>query len=174
MPILRPAPSWSVLLRRRVTVSPSLPNVQSSTSKPTSSDRRNAPANPSNISARSRAPISPASAASTIARMSSVSVGDLGAVAVPSVRRMPLIGIDHDHRRALLARHDRGRQARGSCPDDDHIDDLVKMNLAASALCGGLFGQDGCTGANGCALLEEISAANRTRLFVRHLLCDLS
>jgi len=72
--------------------------------------------------------------------MSSVSVGDLGAVAVPSVRRMPLIGIDHDHRRALLARHDRGRQARGSCPDDDHIDDLVKMNLAASALCGGLSG----------------------------------
>ncbi len=62
----------------RVTVSPSLPKAQSAMSKPTSSERRNAPANPSRISARSRAPIKPASAASTIARISSVSVGAFG------------------------------------------------------------------------------------------------
>jgi hypothetical protein len=44
MPTLRPAPSWSVLLLRIVTVSPSLPKAQSEMSKPTSSDLRNAPA----------------------------------------------------------------------------------------------------------------------------------
>ena len=51
-----------------------------------------------------------------------------------------VVRIDHDHRRTLLARHYRGRQARGSRPDDDHIDDLVILNLPASALCGGLSG----------------------------------
>ena len=50
------------------------------------------------------------------------------------------IGIDHDYRRTLVARHDRGRQPRGSCAGDDHISDPVKTNLAAPALCGGLSG----------------------------------
>src|ERR1035441_6677944 len=43
IPILRPTPSWSTFDRRNVTVRPSLPKTQSSTSSPTSSDRRNAP-----------------------------------------------------------------------------------------------------------------------------------
>jgi len=72
-----------------VIISPSLPNAQSSTSSPTSSERRNAPANPGRINARSRTPISPASVTSTIARMSSVSVGAFCVAAVPRVRRIP-------------------------------------------------------------------------------------
>ena len=65
IPILRPTPSWSTFDRRNVTVRPSLPKTQSSTSSPTSSDRRNAPANPNRISARSRMPMVLASVAST-------------------------------------------------------------------------------------------------------------
>jgi hypothetical protein len=53
MPILRLAPCWSVFDRRKVTVKPSWPKAQSSAYRPTSSDRRNAPANPSRIRARS-------------------------------------------------------------------------------------------------------------------------
>ncbi len=56
-PILRPCPSWSVLLRRNVIVSPSRVKERSATSRPTNSDRLNAPANPSKIKARSRWPI---------------------------------------------------------------------------------------------------------------------
>jgi hypothetical protein len=73
MPTLRPAPSRSVLLRRKVTVRPSRLKAKSTKSSATSSERRNAPANPSRSSARSRAPIKPASVAPTTARISSYS-----------------------------------------------------------------------------------------------------
>jgi len=51
-----------------------------------------------------------------------------------------VVGINHDHGRTLVARHDRGWQARGSCAGDDHISDPVKTNLATPGLCGGLSG----------------------------------
>ena len=46
---------------------------------------------PGESSARSRSPISPASVALTIARISSISVADFCAGAVPFVRRIPFI-----------------------------------------------------------------------------------
>jgi hypothetical protein len=70
-------------------VRPSLPNAQSSTFSATNSDLRNAPANPSKISARSRTPIKPASVVSTIARISSANAAVFCVAAVPSVRRIP-------------------------------------------------------------------------------------
>jgi len=54
-----------------------------------SSERRNAPAKPSKISARSRKPIRPQSALPTIPRMSSVRAGAFCIAAVPSVRLIP-------------------------------------------------------------------------------------
>ena len=57
--------------------------------RPTSSLRRNAPANPSSSRARSRRPSSVSGSVATIARTSAVSAGALPACAVPLARRMP-------------------------------------------------------------------------------------
>src|SRR5215467_4900426 len=56
-----------------------------------------------------------------------------------------VVGINHDHRRTLVARHDRGRQPRGSCAGDDHISDPVKTNWAPPAFCAGFSAYCGGT-----------------------------
>ena len=58
MPTALPSPSWSVLLLRIPMIKPSRLSSRSSTWNPTSSEWRNAPANPSSSSARSRFPSS--------------------------------------------------------------------------------------------------------------------
>jgi hypothetical protein len=75
--------------RRSVTTRPSCAKATSSTSRPTSSARRKAPANPLSSSAPSRTPISLPGNASTIARTSAVTAGVLPVCAVPWVRRTP-------------------------------------------------------------------------------------
>jgi hypothetical protein len=47
-----------------------------------------------------------------------------------------VVGIDDDHRCALVARHDGGRQSGGSRPDDHDIRNAAKLNLATPGLCG--------------------------------------
>jgi hypothetical protein len=89
MPTLRPAPSWSVFERRRRRVSPSVPSLTSTVSRPTSSLRRSAPAKPRRRSARSRHPPGSVPSPSTIVRSSGTVTGRTWRWAVPRVLRTP-------------------------------------------------------------------------------------
>jgi hypothetical protein len=89
MAISAPCPSWSVLLWRMSTRSPSGTSLRSVTSRAHSSLRRNAPAKPSASSARSRLPISVAGQSASMLVRTSAVAGAWPVRCVPIVRLIP-------------------------------------------------------------------------------------
>jgi hypothetical protein len=89
-----------------------------------------------------------------------------------------VVGVDHDHRRALIARHDGRRQSGRSRTHDDNVGNPIETDPAGPVLGPdlprGLRGQS-CTGSGRRAFSEELSPAdNGVLLFPGHASIRLS
>jgi hypothetical protein len=85
-----------------------------------------------------------------------------------------VVGIEHDHRRSVIARHDGCRESGRSSAYNDNVGNLIKANPAGPYLRRSLCGPS-CASADHSAFPEEVSTAdNGVLLFPGHVSFRLS